>query len=148
MKNNKYKEIFIKNNIKATKQRAFIFDILMKADRPLSVEEIFVQLVSKKNIMNLSTIYRILNVFTSKDLIVKNNIYNNKSVFEVKGKRHKHHLTCVCCGKMLALDNCPIKKYEKTLEEMTSFKITGHKLEFFGFCSNCKGKSTEENKKD
>lgn len=143
MKSNKYREIFIEKNIKTTKQRELIFDILMNSHEPLSVEEIFVQLAGKENSMSLSTIYRILEVFVSKDLVVKSNIYNNKAVFELQGKKHKHHLTCICCGKILVLNNCPLKEYEKLLQEMTMFDITSHKLELFGFCPECKMKKEE-----
>ena len=138
MSSNNYREMLIKNNIKTSKQRELIFDILENSDEPLTVEEIFFQLAEKENSMNLSTIYRILNVFISKGLVVKSNIYNNKAVFELRGNKHTHHLTCVCCGKILVMDNCPLNGYEKSLEEMTSFDITSHKLELFGVCPECK----------
>lgn len=147
MESNKYRQIFTRNSIKTTKQREFIFDILINSDGPLSVEDIFIQLAGKENSMSLSTIYRILNIFISKGLVVKSNVYNNRAVFELKGKKHTHHLTCVFCGKILMLDNCPLKKYEKTLKEMTMFDITSHRLEFFGVCPECKVKQGRDIKK-
>jgi len=139
LENNNYREIFIKNNIKTTKQREAVFDILMNSNVPLSVKEIFIKLVKKENNMSLSTIYRILDVFVSKGLVVKSNISkDNKAVYEVKGMEHKHHLVCACCGKILVLDNCPLEGYEKSLEKKTMFDITSHKLEFFGICPECK----------
>lgn len=140
MQSLKYRETFSRKNIRTTKQREAILDILMNSEGPLSVEAIFAQLAEKEKRMSLSTIYRILDVFISKGLAVRSNLHNNRAVFELKGKRHKHHLTCVSCGKVLVLDNCPLKGYERTLEEKTRFDITSHSLEFFGLCLECKTK--------
>ncbi len=144
MESNKYREIFIEKDIKRTNQRELVLDILMNSDKPLSVEKIYIELTGKENNMSLSTIYRILNVFISKELVVKSTISDNsKAVFALKGKKHKHNLICVSCEKILELDTCPIKGYEKSLEEMTMFDITSHRLEFFGVCPECKMKKEE-----
>ena len=142
MEVNQYREIFRKNNIKTTKQRELVFDILMNASVPLTAEEIYVKQMEEESNISLSTIYRILDVFVSKCLVQKSNISDNKAVFEVIGMGHKHHLICISCGKIIALDHCPMKEYEKTLEENTQFEITSHKLAFFGYCPMCKQKDT------
>ncbi|MDD3393131.1 MAG: Fur family transcriptional regulator [Anaerotignum sp.] len=139
MERNQYREIFNQNNIKTTKQRETVFDVLMNASMPLTVEEIYVTLREKEKNMSLSTIYRVLDVFVSKDLVEKSNFSkSNMAVYEIKGTKHKHHLICICCGKIVALDSCPIHDYEKALEKTTSFDIISHKLEFFGYCPECK----------
>lgn len=138
MERNNYKEIFRKNNIKITKQREWVFHMLMHASVPLTAEEIFVKQMEEEGKISLSTIYRILDVFVSKGLVQKSNISDNKAVYEVIGIGHKHHLICSSCGKIIALDHCPIEEYEKTLVESTGFEITSHKLAFFGCCPACK----------
>ncbi len=139
MENSKYKEIFRKNNMKVTKQREWVFHILRHENVPLTAEEIYLKQIEEESKISLSTIYRILDVFVSKGLIQKSNISDNKAVYEVSGIGHKHHLICTSCGKIIALDHCPIEEYEKTLEENTGFEITSHKLAFFGYCPDCKG---------
>lgn len=140
MENKEWKEIFKKNNIKATKQRELVFQLLTESDVPLTAEEIYVMLMEKEKNMSLSTIYRILDVFVSKGLVQKSNITNNKAVYEVLGMGHKHHIICISCGKIIALDHCPIREYEKALEKETEFEITSHKLVFFGYCPACRKK--------
>ncbi|WP_304508168.1 Fur family transcriptional regulator [Anaerotignum sp.] len=141
MESKSCKEIFKKNDIKATKQRELVFQLLTDSDVPLTAEEIYVKLMEKEKNMSLSTIYRILDVFVSKGLVQKSNITNNKAVYEVLGMGHKHHIICISCGKIIALDHCPIQEYEKALERETEFNITSHKLVFFGYCSECRKKS-------
>ncbi|MDD4844231.1 MAG: Fur family transcriptional regulator [Anaerotignum sp.] len=141
MESKSYTEIFKKNGIKATKQRELVFGLLTDSDVPLTVEEIYVGLMEKEKNMSLSTIYRILDVFVEKGLVQKSNITDNKAVYEVVGMGHKHHIICISCGKIIALDHCPIKEYEKALEKETEFEITSHKLVFFGYCPECKKKN-------
>lgn len=134
------REIFKKNSIKTTKQRELVFGVLTDSDVPLTVEEIYVILMEQEKNMSLSTIYRILDVFVAKNLVQKSNITDNKAVYEVIGIGHKHHIICISCGKIIALDHCPIKEYEIALENETKFEITSHKLVFFGYCPDCKKK--------
>lgn len=141
MESKRCKEIFKKNDIKATKQRELVFQLLTDSDVPLAAEEIYVKLMEKEKNMSLSTIYRILDVFVSKGLVQKSNITNNKAIYEVMGMGHKHHIICISCGKIIALDHCPIQEYEKALERETEFDITSHKLVFFGYCAECRKKS-------
>ena len=145
MENNTYKEIFAEHQIKKTRQRELILDILMQSKTPLSAKEIFIKLVKEEDNMSLSTIYRILDTFMAKGLVSKSTVASsNKAVYEIKGRKHKHHLVCVSCGKIILLNNCPLAKYEKFLEEDTGFDITSHSLEFFGICPECRKKMETE----
>ncbi len=135
------KERFTSNGIKNTRQRSKIFDILKQQEFPTTAEEIYLKLKQVDTAISLSTVYRILDVFVSKGLALKNNISeDNKAMFELNRMEHKHHLICVCCKKILVVDQCPLEVYEKKLEKKTRFDITGHKLEIFGYCPECRQK--------
>jgi len=139
MENTENKELFSNIGIKNTRQRNMIFDILKQDELPTTAEQIYLKLKEADTTISLSTVYRILDVFVSKGLAVKSNISeDNKAMFELNRMEHKHHLICVCCKKMMVVDNCPLEVYEKSLAEKTHFEITGHKLEIFGLCPGCK----------
>jgi len=130
---------FTENKIKITEQRKMVFDILVNNHVPITVEEIYMKLKNKKNNISLSTVYRILDVFVSKGLVVKSRLpEENKSQYELNRREHRHHLICISCKKILSFEDCPLAGYEKFLEKTTDFNITRHKLELFGFCPECK----------
>lgn len=134
------KEIFSYFKIKNTKQRNVVLDILKKTEYPLTSKEIFFRAKNMDDSINFSTIYRILNVFESKGIVVKLNIMNSdEAVFELKTVGHKHYLICLKCKKMIPIEGCPLGDYEKFIENTTDFDIMGHHLEIFGYCSECKG---------
>jgi Fur family transcriptional regulator, ferric uptake regulator len=135
------REIFAKHGLKNTKHRNLIYDILRNAELPLTTESIYLMLKEVDTSISFSTVYRVLDVFASKGLVVKSGIgEDNRAAFELNRMEHRHHLICVGCRKMIAIEGCPLELFEKSLENKTHFDITAHKLEIFGYCPNCKGK--------
>lgn len=135
--------------IKNTVQRKLVIAILEGENRPITVDEIYVKLKEKKETISLSTIYRILEVFAEKGLILKTSIFNEKKfTFEINRQEHKHYLICAKCNKNIEIEECPLKKLEETLAQKTKFKIVGHKLDIYGYCPECQEKLEHEAKTD
>ncbi len=135
------RDFFKKHGIKHTKQRELIFEILKNSNKPLSAEEVFLKSKEVDDSISLSTIYRVLNTFIDKDIVVKLSIVeDNISMFELNRVDHGHHLLCIKCKKTVDIGHCPLGVYENSLEETTDFDIVGHKLEIYGYCPECKKK--------
>lgn len=132
-------EIFKKYEIKNTKNRNIILDILREG-KLLTAEEIFLKARDLDRAINLSTIYRNLNTFETKGIVIKSNIaQEDKTRFKLNHMDHRHYLLCLSCHKKIGLENCPISGYDLFLEERTDFDIVGHKLEVYGYCPRCRG---------
>lgn len=135
------KNLFLSHGIKNTKQRNMVFDILNEFDCPISAEEIFSKVTLIDSNINLSTVYRILEVFVNNGIVLKSNIMgSNTAVFELCREKHKHQLVCLRCNKRIPIDSCPLKNFQQSIEESTNFEVTGHNLEIFGYCPDCKKK--------
>lgn len=134
-----YKELLKREGLKNTKHRNSVLDILENSEQPVTAECIFLKLKEENVSINLSTVYRVLEKLYEKRLINKTNITDeSKALYEINHMEHKHHLVCVGCKKMFSVDECPIEEYEKTLQKKLGFDITGHKLEIYGYCRDCK----------
>lgn len=133
------KQLFKTNNIKNTQQRHMVYSLLKNKKQPLTAEEIYKNISGKLNkTINLSTVYRILDVFTEKNLILKSQIQiNAKVLYEINHRDHRHHLICVKCNKILPIKGCPLGEYEQTLEKDTGYQIIDHNLEIKGVCPRC-----------
>jgi len=130
------------NGLKSTKHRIAILDILKKSSQPISTEKIFQEMQKIKIAINLSTVYRTLEILSEKNLIIKLNfIGDNKTLFEMNHMIHTHHLICLGCKKILAINRCPLEGYEKALEIETNYSIAGHKLDIYGYCPDCRNKN-------
>ncbi len=137
--NSKYKEVLKKEGVKSTRHRYAMLELLEKSKSPLTVEELFILLKEKTSSINLSTVYRTLETFASKNLVIKSNrVDDGKARYELNHHEHKHHLFCVSCHKLIAIEECPIGELQQILKKKIDFDVTGHNLEIYGYCHNCR----------
>lgn len=123
--------------IKRTRQREGVIAVLEHTDKPLSAADICAKMEKSGDGAWLSTVYRILELFVKKGIILKTNVMNNEmAVYELNRFKHKHYAVCMSCRKIIAMDNCPMEKFIPKLED-EDFHIMGHNLEIFGFCKDC-----------
>lgn len=139
MDNKSSKELLALHGIKTTRQRILTLDTLTSAELPQSAEDIYMQIKQKDSTISLSTVYRVLDAFIEKGLAIKiAGLQGGRAAFELKHLQHRHHLTCVSCQRIVVIEGCPLEGYVDTLEKTTSFTITGHRLEMYGLCTECK----------
>lgn len=129
------------SGLKSTKHRLSLLEILDMEPQPVSAEDLFLQLKEKTGEINLSTVYRNLEMLINKGLVTKL-IFpgDSKSLYEYNKMGHRHYIVCVECKKILAIEHCPLQEYEMLLEKKTGFTINAHKLVMFGSCPDCKKK--------
>jgi Fur family ferric uptake transcriptional regulator len=137
--------------IKWTKQRKDVYRVLSETTEPVTALEIYQSiLVSHPDAgYALSTIYRILTAFEENGIVSKSSyMEDNTIVYELERGKHTHYAVCLNCHKRIPLQDCPFahinahgndrqtKSERDALEQ--GFTVTGHKLELYGYCSNCK----------
>lgn len=134
-----------KNGLKNTKHRSAILNILDMSCQPIAAEQIFHETMKMNLSINLSTVYRTLEILSDKNLVTKLIIDgDNRTLFEINHMLHKHHLICLGCKKILAVEHCPLEDYEIILAKETNYTIAGHKLDIYGYCPECRDKRPTE----
>lgn len=137
--NNKYQEALKKEGMKNTRHRTSILHLLEHSKEPLTAEDIFIFLKNKSNSICLSTVYRTLEKLTAINLLMKSNITNDgKARYALNDHDHKHYIVCTKCNKLISIDDCPMEEFTKVLKKQMDFDVTGHKLEIYGYCHDCK----------
>lgn len=132
----KSNEIKWPEGLKKTASRRLVLDILCEAEKPLTANDIFSALSAKGENACLSTIYRILDVFTEKEMITKTTIMDSeKALFELN-HGHTHYAVCLGCQKMVPIAHCPMEEHFPSFGD--DFQVTGHKVEIYGYCKKCR----------
>ena len=135
-----FNDILKSKGLKITKHRTSVLDIISNSNHPLSAEEIYLKENSIS--INLSSIYKILDSLSNKNVISKCVLGDdNKTSYEMNTSEHKHHLICKQCKEVFPITDCPLCIYEKHIKEDMDFDVTEHRLEIYGYCKNCKKKS-------
>ena len=116
-------------NLKCTAQRIEVMRILKDASAPLTAENIY----EKSEGISLSTVYRITEKLAERGLVTKNTIRDSdRYYYELADNVHRHYAICLGCGKMKYVNICPVHDIK-----IDGFTVTGHKLEIYGYCSDC-----------
>lgn len=128
------------SGIKWTRQRRSVYRVLWEAGEPLNAVQIY-DLASHEQVGEgyaLSTIYRILAAFEEKGLVEKTAwMEDGTVVYTLNRGEHTHYAVCLGCRKRIPLQKCPFA-HVRLEGEAGDFTITGHKLELYGYCGECK----------
>ena len=112
--------------LKQTKGRQLILEILNKAKQPLTAQEITNRIKHK---IDQATVYRTLNLFENNNIVFSDVLANEKRYY-VSEQRH-HHIICQICQKVQCIP-C-----SHQLPKIKGFKNIKHNMYLIGICNNC-----------
>jgi len=121
-----------------TKPRKLISEIFTKVKYPLTAQEIQSFLKNENINIDLTAVYRTINLLVSAGLIDKIDWGDGRKRYEiVRSEKHHHHLVCDNCG---TVENIVFKDEQWLIDRIKKkikFQIKRHSLEFFGLCQKC-----------
>ena len=122
---------------KRTRQRERVYQVLSEAQGPMSAADIYREIVRRDGECSyaVSTVYRILQAFAEKGMVCRADLPgSDTALYEWNAGGHHHYAICLKCHKRIALKKCPFRNTD--LPEQ-GFRVTGHKVEVYGYCSMC-----------
>lgn len=138
----KAKELLAINQLKYSRQREALINLLQKEDYPMTIDQIVEKLKQNKHPMNLSTVYRIVDSLYDNHIVEKTySSINNATLIQLHTPHHQHYLICQMCHKMVPIENCPMHSIIDSIEESKNFKVISHSLEIIGICEDCQRKA-------
>jgi Fe2+ or Zn2+ uptake regulation protein len=134
---NNFATLLRQSGHKVTERRLSLLQVLAKADKPLAITDIIIEL---KSAMNQATIYRAVEALADVGILRRVDMQHAHTHYELAlGGKHHHHLICKNCGKVEDVERCDVLAIEKNVLKKSKFfaQISDHSLEFFGFCTKC-----------
>lgn len=133
-----------KKGFRLTPQREIVLSILHQMDSLASVEEIFKKVQAVSNAVDISTIYRTLDLLQDFNLVISADLGENHRVFKLVGVEEPHlHLVCVRCGAVVGVDIHPAESFAASLLEKYNFQADLTQLNVPGLCENCRGQKMQ-----
>ena len=124
-----------------TPQRMMIVSAIENSENHISAEDIYAQVVAKYPNVNISTVYRTLELLEQIGLVTKTEMGVGRSMYHPIDKAHHHHLICRECGNIVDLDESVLSPLKETLLRDYQFRAELRHLGILGLCANCKQKS-------
>lgn len=117
-----------------TTKRKKVYDLLKKATKPLSVQDIYDNLNDAT--INLSTVYRAIEYFENYNLLLKFHFSSKNYYFLNEDKNHDHYFICTSC-LLIQKVPCNMKEVLSNLKLDNDFTITNHEMNVYGLCNKC-----------
>lgn len=123
---------------KNTKQRKAISDLLLSITKFSSAQEVHNLLVSRGEKIGLATVYRTLQALSETGLIDSLKSENGETLYKICSKNHHHHLVCTKCATTSEFNANEIESMMQKISKENNYEISGHVIEIFGLCRNCR----------
>jgi len=120
-----------------TPQRMLVLEAIAGSDHHISAEEIYAQVVAKYSHVNISTIYRTLDLLKRLGLVTETDLGGGRVRYHPVDKGHHHHLVCQACGAIIDLDESVLSSLKSRLLQEYKFSADLKHLAIFGHCANC-----------
>lgn len=126
------------NGVRITPQRHAILTYLMESMCHPTADEIYRALEPRFPNMSVATVYNNLKMFIEAGMVRELTYGDNSSRFDADVSNH-YHVMCEKCGKITDFMYPSLEEVERTAEQMTGFKVRGHRMELYGTCPDCSG---------
>ena len=120
-----------------TPQRLMILKAVEDADSHISAEEIYAQVCANYPQMNISTVYRTLELLKTLNLVTESDLGDGRVRYHCMGKGHHHHLVCHKCGEIIDIEESVLEPLWTEIKHSYDFEVDMKHLAFFGLCSKC-----------
>jgi len=120
-----------------TPQRLMILSAIENSDNHISAEEIYAQIVARYPNVNISTVYRTMELLKRLGLVTETDLGEGRVRYHPTEKGHHHHLVCRECGATIDLDDSLLAPLKNALLREYNFMADLKHLAIFGRCVKC-----------
>lgn len=124
--------------MRATPQRAIIFEVIEKLEGHITAEEIFEQVQKVNPYVSLATVYRTLELLQELNLINQTNFGRSQAYFALKDHGPHHHLVCTECGYIEEFSDEVFDAVRTDLKARYGFEAHTEHMSIFGRCKRCR----------
>lgn len=122
-----------------TPQRQMILMAVEGAPGHISAEEIYAQVRARYPQMNISTVYRTLELVKELGLVAGTDFGDGRVRYSCVGKGHHHYLVCQKCGEIMDIEESTVSPLWAEIQRKYNFRVDMKYIAFFGLCPRCQG---------
>ena len=124
--------------LRLTPQRELVLSVMHQIEAPSTAEEIYERVHAVSSSVDISTVYRTLDLFQEFQLVSVFDPGDGKRRYEHLGaEAPHHHLVCQDCGKVIPVALGELQSLASYLADMYGFVIDASGLTIPGLCASC-----------
>ena len=124
--------------LKSTTQRYFIAETFFRTNTHISLDELLKKVRRKTPRIGYATVYRTMKLLADCSLALERQFGDGQTRFEnIPSDGHHDHIICIRCSRISEFQNEKIERLQEEMARKLGFKVVRHKLELYGYCSEC-----------
>lgn len=120
-----------------TVQRELILDVIESMSGHIAVEDVYRRIHPRFPQVNVSTIYRTLELLEEAGLIAHTHFHDGAAKWHRSEDAHHQHLVCDRCGAEIELDPALIEPFDHVLRDRYGFAPNFAHFAIVGVCHDC-----------
>jgi Fur family ferric uptake transcriptional regulator len=127
---------------RVTPQRQLVLEAVTRLEHA-TPEEIYAQVRQTAVGINLSTVYRTLELLEQIGLVTHTHLGHGAHRYHLAANAQHVHLVCRGCDAIIQLDPAAVSTLVTDLESQYGFQTDVGHLTVFGTCEQCRGESSD-----
>ena len=126
-----------KQGHRITPQREMIIDILAHSEKHMTAEEVLGELQQHTSAINITTVYRTLEMLWDEGYASRNDLREGKRVYSTAGHGPHLHLVCRHCHRVIEINPNLLNPLGEGIKKSYQFDVDLHHVSLFGVCADC-----------
>ena len=139
-----FRERLRESGLRLTPQREMVLDVLHRLDGTVTVDEIYEQVRVLSSAIDISTVYRTLDLLKGLELVACIDSGSEQHRYELLGTHGPHlHLACRSCSKIVGVELAEAEPLIAHLRSQYGFEADLGDVTIPGLCRDCRSESTD-----
>lgn len=121
-----------------TRQKTIILEELRRVKSHPTADSIFRMVRRRIPCVSFGTVYRNLNLLRDQGQILELACGRYSCRYD-GNTTNRYHFFCLKCKRVFDLDELILKNLDKKITQKSGMKIEYHRIDFYGYCRDCKG---------
>jgi Fur family peroxide stress response transcriptional regulator len=128
------------NGHRLTPQRLAVLRVLVDSPDHPSVEQIYEEVRRQYPMISRATVYKTVETLKAMGQVLELEFSGAGNRYDGRRVEPHPHLFCRGCGRTQDLELPALMREATEVAENTGYQLLGHRLDFYGFCPECRGR--------
>ncbi len=129
------------HDFRLTPQRMAILKILAESEEHPTVDRIYKEVKLRFPTTSLATVYKTIALLKELNEVLELGFPDGSNRYDGNRPYPHPHAICLKCKKIMDPEISSVDELSEEMKNKTGYSITYHRLDFFGICPECQGKS-------
>ncbi len=128
---------------RVTEPRTQVADLIASQGGHFTAADLLATARRRRLRLGRATVFRALELFTALGALERVDLPSGEHAYVIcEPEDHHHHVMCARCGRSTEVEDAGLQGVVDDIARRTGYRIDSHRLELYGLCADCQGRTT------